>query len=68
MVSAASESRGTAEAGSTSGGCLNQPPAQELPPRAGCPGMCPDGFLISPRMETTLSLWAMYSSAQLPSR
>jgi len=30
----------------TSGGHLVQPPAQAEPPRAGCPGPCPDGFQI----------------------
>lgn len=29
-----------------------QTPAQAQSPRAGCPGPCPDGFLVSPRMET----------------
>lgn len=41
-----------AEAGRTSGGRLNQPPAQAGPPRAGYPGLCPDSFQRSPGMET----------------
>ena len=35
-----------------------QTPAQAQSPRAGCPGPCPDGFLVSPRMETPQLLWA----------
>ena len=43
-------------------------PAQAGPPRAGCPGPCPDSFWISPRMDTPQPLWVAYASARSPSQ
>lgn len=36
---------------------LLNPPVQAQSPTARCPGPCPRGFLISPRMETPQPLW-----------
>ena len=36
--------------------------AQAGPPKAGCPGPCPVGFCLSPRMEAPQPLWATRST------
>lgn len=36
-------------------------------PEAGCPGPCPDGFWISPRLETPQAPWATCAGARAPS-
>jgi len=50
----------------TSAGHMVQSPTQAGPSRAGCPGACPVGSSISPRMETPQLPWATYASAQSP--
>ena len=45
-----------------------KPTARAGPPTAGCPGPCPDGFWISPRMETPQPPWVTFASAQSPSQ
>lgn len=37
-------------------------PDQVQPPKAICPGLCPDGFWIFPKMETLQPFWATWSS------
>jgi len=44
----------------TSGGHLVQPSAQGGPPTAGCPGPCPAGFSMPPRMEIPPPLWVRF--------
>ena len=46
----------------------SNPFAQAWPPTAGCPGLRPDSFWVSPRMETPQPLWAACASAQSPSQ
>jgi len=42
--------------------------AQAGSPSADCPGPCPDGFSIFPRIETPQPPWAICASAQSPSQ
>lgn len=44
------------------------PPAQTEQPMAGCPGLCPGGFWMSPWMETPQPPWIACLSAQSPSQ
>jgi len=47
---------------------LSCPPVQAGPPTAGCPGPCPDGFLVFTRMESPQNFWETWTSAQSPSQ
>jgi len=38
-------------------------PAQAGLPTASCPGLCPEGFGMSPRMETSQPPWATCAGA-----
>lgn len=41
-------------------------PVQAASPRTGCPGLCPDSFWISPRIETLQPSWTACTRAQSP--
>jgi len=43
---------------------LSNVPVQAEPPRACCPGRCPDSFWIPPRREISQPPWAACASAQ----
>lgn len=43
--------------GSSVGQLYQMPGSEQDKARAGCPGLCPVGFLLSPRMENPQTLW-----------
>jgi len=54
--------------GGTSGSIWSNPPAQAGPPTASCPEPHPDGFWVSPSIETPPHLRATCASARSPSQ